>query len=158
MSCYDFEARPLAGAPSGPGGWARPSTLPLPARGLQRQRQRCRSTRVARRGRVPSFACGAGAACGSGARRRWRGRAGLDAGGSTWSAPVTVGDMSAVQVEDAERDREIRTGEPIVTAALDPQGRLYAVWQNPVSATAGAIRIARSDDGGRSFAPTTTLK
>jgi hypothetical protein len=74
-----------------------------------------------------------------------------DDGGASWSAPVVVGDISGRQVEDAERGREIRTGEPIVSTAVDPQGRLYVVWQNPTSATRGSVQVARSDDAGRSF-------
>jgi hypothetical protein len=74
-----------------------------------------------------------------------------DDGGASWSAPVVVGDVSGRQVEDAERGRDVRTGDPLVSAALDPQGHLYAVWQNPASATRGSVQIARSDDAGRSF-------
>lgn len=68
-------------------------------------------------------------------------------GGATWSPPVQIAEMREADV------RNLRTGEILPTAAVDPRtGRLYVAWMDG-RFTSGVPQVAlsRSDDGGRSW-------
>ena len=72
-------------------------------------------------------------------------------GGKTWRAPVEIGSMPIQALADPE------TGEPLpqpgfLSAAAGPDGRAYVVWERQDSPTSAAIEVARSADGGRTWA------
>ena len=72
-----------------------------------------------------------------------------DDGGESWSAPVRIESSFAAGV------REMRTGDIIPAAAVDPRnGTLYVVWQD-ARFTGGVdqVVISRSTDGGASWSP-----
>lgn len=74
-------------------------------------------------------------------------------GGATWSAPVLVGRPAARSLIDAERRVRVRTGEPLASLAVAPDGEIFAAWQELSTPARGRIMLARSVDGGRSFQP-----
>jgi hypothetical protein len=75
--------------------------------------------------------------------------------GDTWSAPIKVSDVLAVNVVDPDTGHLIRTGDIVPDIAVDPSsGNLYAVWQDgrfsspPKGHAHAGIAFSRSTDGG----------
>jgi hypothetical protein len=71
-------------------------------------------------------------------------------GGHTWRSPVEIGSLPLVPYSDPE------TGEPLpqpgfLSAAAGPDGHVYVSWEHPSSPSSGAIDVARSPDGGRTW-------
>jgi hypothetical protein len=71
-------------------------------------------------------------------------------GGETWLPPVEIGSMPIVPLADPE------TGEQLpqpgfLSAAASPDGIVYVVWERQSSPTSGAVDVARSTDGGRTW-------
>ena len=71
-------------------------------------------------------------------------------GGKTWGEAVEIGSMPIAPLADPE------TGEPLpqpgfLSAAGGRDGKVYVTWERQESPTSGAIDVARSGDGGRSW-------
>jgi hypothetical protein len=71
-------------------------------------------------------------------------------GGSTWLPPVEIASMPIQPLFDPETGDE-RPQPGFHTAAVAPDGSVYVTWERATSATSGAIDVARSRDGGRSW-------
>src|SRR5919201_1327801 len=51
--------------------------------------------------------------------------------GATWTAPQVIANLQTVFVRDPNTGQDIRTGDILPDAAIDPAtGQLYAVWQD----------------------------
>jgi photosystem II stability/assembly factor-like uncharacterized protein len=72
--------------------------------------------------------------------------------GATWSRSALIGRASGFAVGDAERRAPVRSGASLPSAAVAPGGEILVAWQTATSARRGRILLARSSDGGRSFA------
>jgi len=75
--------------------------------------------------------------------------------GATWSSPITVGSVQAVEVSDPETGQGVRTGDVIPDIAVDQtNGALYVVWQDgrfsspPQGHAYAGIALTKSTDGG----------
>ena len=71
-------------------------------------------------------------------------------GGKTWGEAVEIGSMPIAPLADPD------TGDALpqpgfLSAAAGRDGRAYVVWERQTSPTSGAIDVARSSDGGRSW-------
>jgi hypothetical protein len=77
--------------------------------------------------------------------------------GETWSEPVTVTEFTTQPLRDPETGQSIRAPETNVPPAVAPDGSLYVAWYSNRSDSEGAIRLARSRDGGRSWEPPTNV-
>lgn len=64
-------------------------------------------------------------------------------GGDHWSSPVTV----------ARRRGTTFTGASFCTIRTDSTGRVFAGWEDGLAKGVAVQRLARSDDGGRTFTP-----
>jgi Neuraminidase (sialidase) len=75
-------------------------------------------------------------------------------GGATWSAPHVIASLQTAGVTDPNTGQEIRTGDIIPEAAIDPAtGRLYAVWQDSrwSGGSYDEVALSTSPDGGGSW-------
>jgi len=70
--------------------------------------------------------------------------------GSTWLPPVQIGSQPVQAIVDPETGAELpQPGFPTAAAARD--GTVYAAFEASTSASSGAIGLARSRDGGRTW-------
>lgn len=72
-------------------------------------------------------------------------------GGRTWSPPITIAGLSGRLPADGSSEAQRIDAIPIPTVTLDSAGTVYAAWAENPSQTTGAIKLARSTDGGRSW-------
>ena len=71
-------------------------------------------------------------------------------GGKTWSEAVEVGSMPIAPLADPETGQGLP--QPgFLSAAAGREGKAYVAWERQESPTSGAIDVARSVDGGRSW-------
>jgi BNR repeat-like domain len=71
--------------------------------------------------------------------------------GETWSGPILVDRLQTIAITDPETGDDVRTGDIIPDAAVDPRnGRLYAVWQDARFSDFqnDSIAFSQSLDGG----------
>jgi BNR repeat-like domain len=71
-------------------------------------------------------------------------------GGRTWSPPVEIATMPIQPLFDPETGDE-RPQPGFHSAAVARDGTIYVTWERAISATSGAIDVARSRDGGRTW-------
>ena len=73
--------------------------------------------------------------------------------GTTWSRPTTVASQQFVEDTDPNTGADLRTGEGLPSAAIDPStGQLYVVWSdNRFTGTVNQIVITTSTDGGKTW-------
>nr|HEX4317976.1 sialidase family protein [Kofleriaceae bacterium] len=72
--------------------------------------------------------------------------------GATWSAPVVVGQMHPLDVEDPKAELDIRTGGVLPQIAVDRvHGRLYVAWEDAAGGTKDGVVVASSADGGETW-------
>lgn len=71
--------------------------------------------------------------------------------GTTWSRPIHVGSIEAGGTVDPDSGAIVNRF-PRETTAQAPDGTLYVAWRNGTSTNASRIDVARSRDGGRSWA------
>jgi hypothetical protein len=71
-------------------------------------------------------------------------------GGTTWGEPVEIGSMPIAPIADPETGQGLP--QPgFLSAAAGRDGKAYVAWERQESPTSGAIDVARSADGGRSW-------
>ena len=74
--------------------------------------------------------------------------------GRTWLPPVQIGSQPVQTYFDPDSGLELpNAGFP--SAAVAPDGAAYVAFEAPRSASSGAIGVARSRDGGRTWTPGT---
>jgi hypothetical protein len=72
-------------------------------------------------------------------------------GGRSWSTAVKIADLPSRLPADGSSEADRLDAIPIPSVTLDRHGTLYVAWHQNPSQTSGAIMIARSADGGRSW-------
>lgn len=79
--------------------------------------------------------------------------------GDTWSAPIAIGQLRAVGVQNPYTNVFIRSGASLPTIAVDRRtGALYVAWQSaPPGNTVDGIALSSSTDGGVTWSPPTYL-
>jgi hypothetical protein len=76
--------------------------------------------------------------------------------GRSWSTPVQIGSQPVQQFFDPDSGLELpNAGFP--SAAVAPDGTAYVAFEAPTSVRSGAIGVARSRDGGRSWTQATSI-
>jgi hypothetical protein len=77
--------------------------------------------------------------------------------GQTWSAPVAITSQPTFRFQD-ETGTELSNVDMFGTsAAVAPDGTVYAAWDHDTSPTSGTIDIVHSHDGGRTWSGPTPL-
>jgi hypothetical protein len=71
--------------------------------------------------------------------------------GRTWGAPATISSMPLVPVADPDHPDEGLPQPAFMSAAAGRDGRIYVAWERDFAYDAGAIDVASSADGGRSW-------
>jgi hypothetical protein len=75
-------------------------------------------------------------------------------GGATWSRPTTVATQQFVTDTDPNTGAALRTGEGLVSVAIDPStAQLYAVWSDSrfTGGTINQVVLSTSSDGGKTW-------
>jgi hypothetical protein len=75
-----------------------------------------------------------------------------DDGGSSWSAPILIGEGRSFSLQDKETSTPIRSGTThVFNAAAGTEGRAYVAWTNVSSRDASQLTIVGTRDGGRTW-------
>jgi len=75
-------------------------------------------------------------------------------GGDSWSTPIEVAKADPRGVVDPKNQEPVRTGDSLVSAAVDPgTGTVYVAWEDSVfsGGARDGIALAESSDGGASW-------
>src|SRR3984893_17390385 len=70
--------------------------------------------------------------------------------GTTWSAPVTVSDLTSVGTTDPQTGTVVRDGSDLVSVSVGPGGMIYLAWQDArfSGGQHDGIAMTHSADGG----------
>jgi hypothetical protein len=74
--------------------------------------------------------------------------------GTTWSAPVTIAELSPLGTTDPRTGQAVRDGSGIVSVSVGPGGVVYVAWQDSrfASGAHDGIALSHSSDGGATWA------